>query len=283
MRGDNEVKKASIVILSLIGAGMAIAPASGAITVDGSLSEWGVTIPNVADAPPAAWASSVGAFSQEDGEVSPGIGGQNYDIEAMYAVVDGDTLFFALVTGFDQGGEAGDILAPHYDGGDIFFNFGGAAGYNYAVRITEADSVSSTGIGNVYSGDFSPSGNSYLNTDDVMTPQHQVANPWRVDDAAVGGLGVTLVGTTTIAYNNDASAADHNVYEFALDLTALGLTGADVGSQGFNVHWTMECGNDYMDWAAPGQLIVIPEPATMTLLGLGLVGIAMRAKRRSLM
>lgn len=271
------------VMLVLFGAGMVLAPAAGAITVDGSLSDWGVTIPVVANAPSAAWTSSIGAFAEEDGEVSPGIGGQNYDVEAMYAVVSGDTLFFALVTGFDQGGEAGDILAPHYDGGDIFFNFGGAAGYNVAVRITEADSVSSTGIGNVYVGDFSPSGGSYINTHDVMTPQHQIANPWRVNDALVGGLGVTLVGTTAIAYHNDATAADHNVYEFALDLSALGLSGADVGSQGFNVHWTMECGNDFMDWAAPGQLIVIPEPATMTLLGLGLAGIALRARRRSLM
>lgn len=272
-----------IVMLTLFGAGMAIVPASGAITIDGDLSDWGVTLPNVADAPPAAWASAIGAFAQEDGLVRPGIGGQNYDVEAMYAAVMGDTLYFALVTGFDQGGEAGDILAPHYDGGDIFFNFGGAAGYNVAVRITEADSISSTGIGNIYTGDFSPSGASYINTNDVMTPQHQVANPWRVDDSAVGGLGVTLVGTTGIAYQNDPTAADHNVYEFALDLSALGLSGAAVGSQGFNVHWTMECGNDYMDWSAPGQLIVIPEPATMTLLGLGLVGIAIRARKRASM
>src|SRR5690606_36244559 len=110
MRGDVAVRNTCTVMLVLFGAGMVLAPAAGAITVDGSLSDWGVTIPVVANAPSAAWTSSIGAFAEEDGEVSPGIGGQNYDVEAMYAVVSGDTLFFALVTGFDQGGEAGDIL-----------------------------------------------------------------------------------------------------------------------------------------------------------------------------
>jgi hypothetical protein len=261
---------------------MVLAPASHAlITVDGDLSDWGVTLPNVPDAPPAAWVPSIGAHASQDGIISPGIGGQDYDIEAMYAAVLGDTLYFALVTGFDQGGEAGDIFLPRYDGGDIFFNFGGGAGYNVAVRITDALRIGSTGIGNVYQGDFSPVGDSYLNTEDVFIPMHQpTSNPWRVDDAAVGGLGVSLVGTTTIAYVQDDTVADHNVYEFALDLSALGISGATV-AQGFNVHWTMECGNDVMDWSVPGDLVVIPEPAGMTLLGIGLLGIAIRYRRRS--
>lgn len=277
------MRKKFVVYLALFGVGVMLAPMSSAIIADGDLSDWGVTLPVAVHAAPAEWVPSVGVHSSEDGQIGPGIGGQPFDVEVMYAAVSGNTLFFALVTGFDQQGEAGDILAPHYDGGDIFFNFGGAAGYNAAVRITEADSIGSTGIGNVYSGDFSPSGASFLNTEDVFTPQHQISNPWRVDDAAVGGLGVTLVDTIAIAYQDQGPPSDHNVYEFALDLTALGLLGADVGTQGFNVHWTMECGNDFMDWSAPGSLIVIPEPATMTLLGLGLVGIAIRMRRRSTM
>jgi hypothetical protein len=259
----------------------AVAPA-GAITVDGDVSDWGVTLPATPNAPAAAWDSTVGVLIVDDGQVAPGGGGQNYDIEALYATIEGNELCILLITGFDQEGEAGDPLQAHYDGGDVFFNFGAASGYDAAVRITDADSNGSTGIGNLYSGDFAESGDSFLNTLDVAHAEFGAAtNPWRVDDAEVGGLGVQLVGTVDFAYANGLAAnGDHNVYEFCIDLADLGLTGAGVADNGFAVHWTQECGNDVIDWAVPGGLIVIPEPASMTLLGLGLAGVFLRSRRR---
>ena len=274
-------------VKALLVCAIALAPLAGAITVDGSLGDWGVTIPPAANAP-GQWASTIGQYAEEDGQVGPGGGGQNYDIEAMYANIQGNTLYFAMATGFDQGGEVGDgVFLPHYDGGDIFFNIGGVSGYNVAVRITEASvpgngPTNSTGIGNVYVGDFSPSGISFLNTQDSYVPGNQaLTNPWRVDDSAVGGLGVQLAGTTAIGYADGLPPGDHNVYEFALNLQDLGFNPLLVASQGFSVHWTMECGNDVMDWSVPGQLIVVPEPASMTLLGLGLAGILIRRRRKS--
>jgi hypothetical protein len=271
-------------LFGVVALALAFAPMVGALTADGNLGDWGVSIPAAVNAP-GGWASSIGQFAVDDGQIGPGGGGQNFDIEAMYAHVVGNTLYFAMTTGFDQGGEVGDaVFLPHYDGGDIFFNFGGVSGYNVAVRIAEASvpgngPINSTGIGNVYVGDFSESGNSFLNTEDVYIAGFGAeTNPWRVDDTAVGGLGVQLVDTIAIGYT-DGVAPDHNVYEFALDLSALGFNPIQTASQGFSVHWTMECGNDVMDWSVPGQIIVVPEPASMTLLGLGLAGILIRRRR----
>ena len=150
--------KHGVMALVAVAAFAVVALPVSAITIDGNLSDWGVTLPATANAPAAAWANSVGVSSPiDDGQVGPGAGGQNYDAEVLYATIVGNNLYIALVTGFDQGGEAGDSLHPHYDGGDVFFNFGGASGYDTAVRITDAASVGSTGIGDLYAGDFSQS------------------------------------------------------------------------------------------------------------------------------
>lgn len=73
-----------------------------------------------------------------------------------------------------------------------------------------------------------------------------------------------------------------NAYEVnaVISLDALGVTGGET----FELWWSMECGNDFgmATGIMPERTIATPEPGTLLLLGIGLVGvIGIVRKRRS--
>ena len=83
-----------------------------------------------------------------------------------------------------------------------------------------------------------------------------------------------LVYTTSYITNMGAHKNDrHYVIEAAIPLSAFaGYSGK------FDVHWTMNCANDAI--AADPELTV-PEPDTLALLPLGLVGLVALRRRKS--
>jgi hypothetical protein len=86
---------------------------------------------------------------------------------------------------------------------------------------------------------------------------------YRKDQAWTGGFGALVTGASRTTSN------DTMVYTIP-DISGLNL-GSTIG-----FHWTMKCGNDVVE----GSVSMVPEPGSMLLLGLGLLGLFGVARRR---
>jgi hypothetical protein len=214
--------------------------------------------------------------AQEDQEVESGtIANQTWDLEAFF--LNGSIL--TMVGGYDFASGIGldDNDNPEqWDAGDIFIDidqdavYGTAAddgsgygnhkitnsfGYDYVVDLdfsTNADGTPNYTY-TIYSIDENA---------DLLTGYYKMqSTPW----AYVSGG--TEVDSGDIVYHTGLTDADvgfegglHNAV--SVDLSFLG---ASIGNM--VTHFTMECGNDNLMGSTP-------EPATMLLLGSGLMGLA---------
>ena len=216
--------------------------------------------------------------TQEDNEVEwRSVANQSWDLEGMF--LKGTTL--SLVGGWDfvsgHSGAGGDYDSDSdglYTSGDVFIDvdgvdYGTAYGYDYAFDVDWG-----TGTYNLMK---LSSSSTYLETTYVSS-----SNPWKYKD---GGTQVGSSGTfkTTALTANEAAALglmgydgndDHNVVSF--DLLPI-LDNLNVSKIDFTAHFTMECGNDNLmgQGTAP-----VPEPQTLLLMGIGLLGLAFIGRKK---
>jgi hypothetical protein len=199
---------------------------------------------------------------------SPGLlgeGGEKFDLEGFHFAMENNTVHLALTnsfgysaysTGWDQ----------TYRQGDIFFGFNGEY-YQYAIDISE---------GKLYEVD------SYVGIPDKPGTYHDypaianAAGGWEIQSGTyLGDVDFTMTFWDDLETDFlQPGNGDTYVWEFAFDAS---LVGGFAGSNSISFHTTLECGNDIIN----ESYNVIPEPITMILFGLGLIGAgAIRKKLR---
>jgi hypothetical protein len=249
------------------------------ITIDGSLADWQID--------KSTWVSSLpGVHSTIEDQtggsgpyfLNPGYGGQDYDAEAMYAVIQDGKLFIALATGHNPNtpdNPGSNIFAA----GDFAIDFGKDGSYELGINVV--NNFSGGALGGIYASPLWAYGLWDANGQETHDPDRaDKSHPTSLLGGALIGMAesqYTTVGET--GYGSQAGDA-HYFYEISLDLQVLYAAGWDGGE--FGIHWTQNCANDNIMVAMNGGQSV-PEPGSLALLGIGMIGLigGKRGLRRS--
>ncbi len=242
--------RVSLALAVMIGA-MLLVPsmAAASITVDGNMSDWGVHPGPYGD--PSQWTPNAGvSFFQQDHDpavsfLGPGWGGQAFDAEAAYFTRQGDTAYFAVVTGFPLTGQ------PGYSAGDLAIDFGSNGSYEFGVQTGLASSH------DLY-------GNATW-SDPTLFP----------GSGPVSITGGTNLGGVQFGYDSTSYLVDgHYVFEVGIPIALFGSFW-DGYIPDFTAHWTMSCGNNAINL----HVSPVPEPVSSILLLMGFGGLAFTRRR----
>ncbi|GEM_PF-583506 len=211
---------------------------------------------------------------------SPGNGGEGgeiYDLEGLNFSYDNAYLYVAVTASFGTG-----VWSPTFHRtfaeGDLFFGFDGAANkYDFAIDVSAGTLYDVNGFWN-YIPPNPPVPGGYGN-DPIIKAQ---IGAFDLDFSSTSA-GPIALGAVDEVYTPYAQLETNPMFAYQTNTwikeyrISRSLLGTDLMSHGsITFHATMECGNDLIEKTFP----VVPEPGTMILLGVGLLGLGASLRRR---
>lgn len=259
---------------ALVAAAVLSGPASASLVVNGNLADWKINHNTWASSLPGVHYTVEDTTGNANAYLDPGYGGQAYDAEALYATIQDGKLWLALITGHDPA-TANNPGKNIYGAGDFAIDFGKDGSYELGI--------------NVITGGFGTAGGVYSNPVWAFglwdASGEEVVKSGQIPDSLhpTSLLGGTLIGTAAYDYSKNGAGGygqwnsdKHYFYEVSLDLETLYTAGWDSGE--FNIHWTQNCANDNII-VDPG--LAVPEPGSLALIGVGMIGLLGGRVRRN--
>lgn len=227
---------------------------------------------------------------------------KNYNIDNMKVNIDNTgKVNITINTGYSTAGRDGTFDGTDY--GDLFIstdgwnpsgnpldkyrtdNYKNGTSWEY-VFDTSASSIFMVSQGKILLSDditFTNKANWAGNTNVPGQLYNGSSNPtdterysWYRHDQEVwfDNTGATKTGDGIFS---DANSGIGGFLTYSFDLSSLGIT----PEQGYNLgfHWAMTCGNDVIEGGLSKS--AVPEPGTLVLLGLGILGIGILRQKKA--
>lgn len=183
------------------------------------------------------------------------LGGIPFDVQNMEVTVDGDEVTVVVNTTYAEG-----TNGTH--GGDLFISIDGLS---WAAGGSTFDNAETTGTTWDFAVDTSNGDLLELGQGETVNQSAYGANLDSYREKHI----VDVDNGTAVANAESTASINAGAYTYTFLLSNLGQ---NVLADDLGLHWTMSCGNDVIETN-------VPEPGSIALLGLGLLGLGLARKK----